>query len=317
MGAATKFAPPLVASGRVYQATYDNQVVVYGLGAPSPTPARDMRRTVVFIFGQTGTGQDMFVRGGAKNGGRVRIRHRNWLNPQTNHFRWGDAYLDWDAPARSARRNPRAASAADRRWSGRPACSAESGQPFVWNRGFGIADENTFGPHYWMLDVDMDCEQAFDDGQGRRWFELKAFIAQTPGCEGDVAQTSNPTPPYTSPNHLGICGMVNVFVANFPNHPAALDPNRRRSARPATRFSRRSTSGVRRTTSSTAPPASSPGIETRCLGNVAQSCQAVDGGKFFRTIQDCNASSSGGNFVKMCQKSTGQCCTPSNTSNCQ
>jgi hypothetical protein len=39
--------------------------------------------------------------------------------------------------------------------------------------GHGIADENTFGMNYWMLDVDMDCEQAFDDGQGRQWFELK------------------------------------------------------------------------------------------------------------------------------------------------
>src|SRR5207247_9275636 len=51
LGAGTKFAPPLVANGRVYQATYDNQVVVYGLGAPSSTPPRDRRRTGVFIFG--------------------------------------------------------------------------------------------------------------------------------------------------------------------------------------------------------------------------------------------------------------------------
>ncbi len=60
-----------------------------------------------------------------------------------------------------------------------------------------------FGMHYWMFDVDMDCEQAFDDGQGHRWFELKAFmvtqlmtaVAPTPGWERDVNQTSNPMPP--------------------------------------------------------------------------------------------------------------------------
>lgn len=96
VGAATKFAPPLVANGKVYQATYDNQVVVYGLGAASSMPVRDIRRTVVFIYGQTQPGQDMFVRGGTRGGDPIRIRHRNWLNPHTNAYRWGDAYLDWN-----------------------------------------------------------------------------------------------------------------------------------------------------------------------------------------------------------------------------
>ena len=34
-----------------------------------------------------------------------------------------------------------------------------------------------FGPSaHEELDVDMDCEQAFDDGQGHKWFEFKAFM---------------------------------------------------------------------------------------------------------------------------------------------
>lgn len=41
-------------------------------------------------------------------------------------------------------------------------------QPYVWMAGYGIADENHFGLHSWMLDVDTDCEQAFDDGRGHR-----------------------------------------------------------------------------------------------------------------------------------------------------
>ena len=49
-----------------------------------------------------------------------------------------------------------------------------------------------------------------------------------------------------------------------------------------------------------------PGAERRCLGNISQSC-----------VQDCATVSSGGNFVQMCQKSTGQCCAPSNGNNCQ
>jgi hypothetical protein len=107
VGASTKFAPPLVANGKVYQATYDNQVVVYGLGAASPTPTRDVRRTVVFIYAQTQLGQDVFVQGGSKGGSPIRIRRRNWLNPHTNYYRWGDAYLDWsDGEIGQARPSP-------------------------------------------------------------------------------------------------------------------------------------------------------------------------------------------------------------------
>ena len=76
MGASTKFAPPLVANGKVYQATYDNEVIAYGRGPASATPTRDIRRTVVFIYAQTQPGQDLFVRGGAKGSTAIRIRHR-------------------------------------------------------------------------------------------------------------------------------------------------------------------------------------------------------------------------------------------------
>ena len=48
-------------------------MVVYGLGAASSVPLRDIRRTVVFIYGQTQPGQDMFVRGGTKGGGPIHI----------------------------------------------------------------------------------------------------------------------------------------------------------------------------------------------------------------------------------------------------
>jgi len=218
VGAATKFAPPLVADGRVYQVTYDNQVVVYGLGPPSPTPNRDVRRTVVFIYAQTSAGQDVFVRGGTRGGGPIRIHHRNWLTPHTSRYRWGDAHLDWNG-GEFGQALPQGGlgggSPAD--WT--TSLAEGKNQPYVWMAGYGIAGENTFGMHYWMLDVDMDCEQAFDDGAGRRWFELKGFIAQTPGWEGDIAQTSTPMPPYSSKNHMGICGMVNVFVANVPDLP--------------------------------------------------------------------------------------------------
>jgi hypothetical protein len=323
VGAATKFAPPLVANGKVYMATYDNQVVVYGLGAPSATPTRDIRRTVVFIYAQAAAGQDLFVRGGARGGTPIRIRHRNWLNDHTNHYRWGDAYLDWQGgEVGQATPSPDTGGGSPADWS--TSLAERQGQPFMSTAGFGVTGENTFGMHYWMLDVDMDCEQATADSQGQRWFELKAFMitqmmtapAPMPGWEGDVAQTSNPPPPYASHNHMGMCGMVNVFVANFAERPAGKDPNAASFATPAYTYlspvdDRSAPDAVLKQTPCVAPEA-----ERRCVGNLAQSCKAVDGGMFFRTAQDCNANSVGGNYVQMCQRSTGQCCTPGVDGNC-
>ncbi|MGB6691425.1 MAG: hypothetical protein WBE76_26620 [Terracidiphilus sp.] len=316
LGESTKFAPPLVANGKVYQATYDGQVVVYGLGQPSASPARDIRRTVVFIYGQTIPGQDLFLRGGTKGGGSIRIQHRNWLNPHSNTYRFGDANLDWGG-VELGQTPP-----AGRFGGGSPtdwttSLAQGQGQPYVSTAGFGIADENAFGSNYWMLDVDMDCEQAFDDGQGHKWFELKALIAPRPGLENDVTQTSTPMPPYQSPNHMGLCGMINVFVANFANLPPGLDPNSAQFITPSYTYpwpvdDRGASDAVLKNT-----PCVSPSNEYRCVGNISQSCQSVAGGNFYRSIQNCNLKSAGGNYGQMCQNSTGQCCSPDEGNICQ
>ena len=316
VGASTKFAPPLVANGKVYQATYDNQVVVYGLGNPSPTPTRDIHRTVIFLFAQTVPGQDVFLRGGAKGGGAIRIRHRNWLNPHTNTYRWGDVSLDFSGAELGQAMPPgKFGGGSPAEWT--TSLAQANGQPYVTMAGYGIADENNFGANYWMLDVDMDCEQAFDDGQGRKWFELQALIAPRPGPEGAITQTSNPMPPYSSANHMGICGMVNVFVGNFGNLPAGLDPNSAQFLPPAYTYlspidDRNASNDVL-----TKTPCVSPSAESRCVGNILQSCQVVNGANFFATVQNCNLSSAGGNFGQMCQNSTGQCCTPNAGNICQ
>jgi hypothetical protein len=111
--------------------------------------------------------------------------------------------------------------------------------------------------------------------------------------------------------------MVNVFVMNFPKLPAGLDPNSAQFFNPSYTYlspidERNASNDVLNNT-----PCVSPGIEKRCIGNVAQTCQEVNGGKFFRTVQDCTSTSAGGNYVQMCQKSTGQCCTPAGGNNCQ
>jgi len=315
LGAGTKFAPPLVANGRVYQATYDNQIVVYGLGSPSSTPSRDIQRTVVFIYGQTQPGQDLFVRGGSQSGAPIRISHRNWLNPKTNTYRWGDAYLDWSAGEIGQAQPAGIGGGSPAEWT--TSVSQGAGQPYVSMAGYGIADENTFGPNYWMLDLDMDCEQAFDDGHGQKWFELKAVIAPLPGWEGDIAQSSTPMPPYASANHMGICGRVNVFVANYPNLPAGLNPNSAQFLAPSYTYpapvdERTASSDVIDNT-----PCTDPGKEMRCVGSVLQMCKSLPTGKFFQTVQNCGTVSAGGNFVQMCKNSTGTCCSPLNGDRCQ
>jgi outer membrane protein assembly factor BamB len=324
VGAATKFAPPLVANGKVFQATYDNQIVVYGLGAPSPTPTRDVRRTVVFIHADSHPGQDLFVRGGGKGGTPIRIRHRNWLNPHTNLYRWGDAYLDWSAgEVGQARPSPDLGGGSPLDWT--TSLAQGQNQPYVWTAGYGIADENNFGANYWMLDVDMDCEQAAADGQGRRWFELRAFmvtrlmtaVAPSPGWEGDVAQTGDPAPPYASKNHMGICGMVNVFVANFPNRPDGPGPDTARFLAPSYTYLSPMDERAPSAEMLDDTPCVSPDVEKRCLGNLAQTCRNVGGRKLFRSVQDCNAVSAGGNFVQMCRRSSGECCVPSRGDICQ
>jgi hypothetical protein len=324
VGAATKFAPPLIANGRVYQATYDNEVVVYGLGAASATPTRDIRRTVIFIYAQATPGQDVFIRGGSKGGAPIRIRHRVWLNPHTNTYRWGDAYLDWNG-GEIGQTQPAGGLGGGSPAEWTTSVAQGQGEPYAWTRGFGIADENTFGMHYWMLDVDMDCEQAFADSQGRRWFEMKAFmitplmtqVAPSPGWEADVSQSSTPAPPYTSANHMGQCGMVNVFVANYPNLPAGLDPNSARFKAPAYTYlaplDERDTSSP----AVSGTPCAVPQSERRCLGNLAQTCQTVGSTQLFRTTQDCTATPADGPFVQMCQQSTGLCCKPGFGTTCQ
>jgi hypothetical protein len=168
-----------------------------------------------------------------------------------------------------------------------------------------------------LLDVDMDCEQAFDDGHEQKWFELKAVIAPLPGWEGDVAQNSTPMPPYASANHMGICGRVNVFVANYPNLPAGLNPNSAQFFAPSYTYpapvdERTASPDVLNNT-----PCTDPGKQMRCVGSVLQMCKSLATGNFFQTVQNCATVSAGGNFVQMCRNSTGTCCSPLNGDRCQ
>ena len=183
----------------------------------------DWRRTVVFVRGETSPGQDLFARGGIDHeqaravlgldciesnlACAIPIRHRNLANDTTREWKRGDAHLDWYGA------EPGQGTAA----SGAPA----EGTPLDWTTdrwpddwgaertlaadGYGVEALNTWGAHYWMLDVDMDCSRTLDG-----WFEVKSYIAGDAGggWELDVAQ---PDAPWPSGNHFARCGWLNVF----------------------------------------------------------------------------------------------------------
>jgi alpha-amylase len=69
--------------------------------------------------------------------------------------------------------------------------------------GYGETPLNIWGQHYWMLDVDMDCNKTVN-GQ----FELKAFVKNGQGWEGDIQQANTA---YATNNHVGQCGKINKF----------------------------------------------------------------------------------------------------------
>ncbi|MBI2388806.1 MAG: hypothetical protein HYV09_04235 [Deltaproteobacteria bacterium] len=186
-------------------------------------------RTVVFIEGETQPGQDLFIRGGMDHEASKKLRgidcanedgtpnyrcaipiiHRNMKNATTRPWRLGDAFLDWYGREPTQLVSSGALSqgtAAD--WTTNDWPTSWGPQKTVAVDGYGLEPLNDVGPHLWMLDVDMDCTKAFEAADGTRWFEVKSFVSNGPGWEGDVTQEGAP---YASPNHLAKCGQVSIF----------------------------------------------------------------------------------------------------------
>ena len=188
----------------------------------APFPERPMDRTVILIYGETQPGQDMYLRGGidhtyARNNlGRdctaenkqcaMRIRHLSIANDNAHRY---DHYLDWygtESGQGTAEGSP--AMWTTNRWP------AEWGtRRTVDGDGYGETPLNSYGHHYWLLDVMMDCTQAANG-----WFEFKTFISNGPGWESNISQAGAP---YRSANHFAQCGKVNVFRRN-ENNPVAI-----------------------------------------------------------------------------------------------
>jgi hypothetical protein len=228
-----------------YTITFDLATNAYSVTLSDPEEEEEnnnpnWQRTVIFIFGETENGQDMFVRGGIDHNfantqlGRncssdnfecaIPVRHLNLINNTTAPWKAGDEYLDWYG----------AESLQDGASQGTPLDWTTNLWPADWgtvktvaNDGFGEEPLNQWGSHYWMLDVEMDCSATVDG-----WFELKSFISNGPGWEGDVAQSGTP---YQSGNHFARCGSINKFergssnaeISQFPdlNDPCTSDIN--------------------------------------------------------------------------------------------
>ncbi|XP_055894216.1 uncharacterized protein LOC106071375 [Biomphalaria glabrata] len=187
---------------------------------PTASTAPDWRRTVIFIQKQTSPGQDVFIRGGihqsrfsgAKacetpdyehNACVIPIRHRvlgiREPTPARDAWSQGDNYLDWFGPEPN---------------QGKHGSQPAQGTPAQWTssnpNGKYYDSLNTYGDHYWVVDVDMDCSKTY---QG--FFEFKGVLSNgwevgtslDMDCTGDGAVPF----PYHAGNHIGRCGFINVY----------------------------------------------------------------------------------------------------------
>ncbi|KAG7177939.1 Pancreatic alpha-amylase-like [Homarus americanus] len=124
-------------------------------------------------------------------------------------WRVGDTKLDWYG-----------AQIGQGKYDGRPA----EGSPLVWTTNDPNAAEyqplNTFGPHYWMIDLMMYCDQTDAD-----WFELRSFTTNDEiGWEDDINQASDmctgdagSKAPTAGVYHVARCGYLNVFDFQSPS----------------------------------------------------------------------------------------------------
>jgi hypothetical protein len=203
----------------------------YDMGIEDTEPNPDVKRTVVFIKGETAPGQDMFIRGGidhaaarellgiecAKPDGNpnyacaIPIVHRNHRNATTDAWKIGDNLLDWYGvqTGQTALASGIVAAGSPADWTTNLWPESFGPTKRVAVDGYGLESLNAFGMHYWMLDVEMDCSRAYTTSDGTGWFEVKSFITNGPGWEADVKQ---PGTPYASNNHFAQCGRINVFA---------------------------------------------------------------------------------------------------------
>jgi len=183
-------------------------------------------RTVILMEKETTPGQDLFVQGGISEYHRtgctedartsdcaldIRIRGvgKGQGFEKYNAYKNGDMKLDfYGHESHQGKYYGQEAEGTAMQWT-----TNDKANP-LYNKF------NTYGPNYWLLDMEMDCEQT---EQG--WFELQAYLRGGEGWEiefsaHDTDCTGNigGTPPYRGNwvSHYVRCGFVNVFHFGEP-----------------------------------------------------------------------------------------------------
>ncbi|MFT7560485.1 MAG: alpha-amylase [Flavobacteriales bacterium] len=198
---------------------WDAFAIHQGAKVDGNTGNPDWKRTVIFIQAETESGQDMFVRGGIDHDyanntlGRncqssnfdcaMPIIHNNLLSSTTAPWKDNERYLDWYG---SEAGQSGQAEGTPLDWTTNVWPSSWGTKRTVANDGFGEDPLNIWGLHYWMLDVEMDCSKGVNNK-----FEVKAFVKNGQGWEGDINQADAP---YASNNHVAECGKINMFDFN-------------------------------------------------------------------------------------------------------
>ncbi|HOJ63100.1 MAG TPA: alpha-amylase C-terminal beta-sheet domain-containing protein [Spirochaetota bacterium] len=165
------------------------------------TVASGWVRTVVFMYKETVTGQDIFIKGG-HDAGLVPsvypamsepIIYNNTKNPTTASIKANDAALDWGSE-----------SSLD--WTTNYWPPEWGAKKTYANDGYGEDPENQWGHHWWKFDVMMT-------GAKGDWFEFKAFMRQgtSEWWESDRSQSGTP---YSTINHWGRKGYRTRVIYN-------------------------------------------------------------------------------------------------------
>ena len=205
-----------------------NVKVNLNTGIYEVVPVRKWQKTVVLIKGETIVGQDMFIRGGIDHNyakevlGKdctadnyecaVPIKHLNFKNSTTSGWKLKDSYLDWYGTEIGQNED---SEGTPLDWTTDSWPSEWGVTPYYEEDGYGVTDLNTYGLHYWIMEVEMDCSKTVEG-----WFELKSYISNGPGWESDISQLNTP---YESKNHFAKCGFINVFEHGVNEVTAILD----------------------------------------------------------------------------------------------
>ncbi|HOJ63098.1 MAG TPA: isoamylase [Spirochaetota bacterium] len=192
-------------SGNIQYGVEPRSIVVFEEVTNNPTTTTTTIsgwvRTVVFMYKETVTGQDIFIKGG-HDAGLVPsvypsmsepIIYNNTKNPTTFPIKSNDAALDWGTE-----------SALD--WTTNSWPPEWGAKKTYANDGYGEDPENQWGHHWWKFDVMMT-------GAKGDWFEFKAFMRQgtSEWWESDRSQSGTP---YSTINHWGRKGYRTRVIYN-------------------------------------------------------------------------------------------------------